>query len=236
MSHERLRHQWGELTAVAGENLWVIGSVDAWLGKCPPMLVCHGNGSTAKDFLQGWAWAPYFARQGFLVACADFGGPSNWGGPTSVTRMGQALDYLNAKGAAGPAVLFGGSMGALTALNFAKANPTRVKAVALTAPALNLTPFAAVPEVNTAYGGTYVPATHDPNYNPVTYGAGLPSKLPIKMWTASDDIDAPEANHAKPFFNVRPQTFWEKMGDAGGHTGVQTASAPSIFEWVRQFA
>lgn len=232
-----LRTQYGDgITGTAGEKAWIVGPPSGWSGQLKPLIVLHGNGADAADFVKGWAWAPYFAELGFLVCVPDAGGKTNWGGPNAVTQIGKALDYLNALGATGPAVIFGGSMGALGALNFAKANPTRVRAIALATPALDLFPFSTVPELNAAYGGTYVPATHDANYNPCVYAATLPTSLPIRMWTTSDDTVTPDNLHAAKFFEARPTTTWTGMGPCGDHAGGQTAAASGIMSWVATFA
>lgn len=229
----RLRHQFGAgLTGNAGEKAWIIGPHEAWAGQCHPLIALHGNGSDARTFLDGWAWAPYLAQRGFLVCVPDAAGASNWGRPLSSTRVTQALDKLNALGATGPAVLFGGSMGAITALNFTRLNPTRVRAVALTTPALDLSKYLG-PEVTAAYGT----ATPDMNlYSPKHYAANLPSELRIRLWTASDDTAAPEADHAAPFVAARPQTEWTQLGAVGGHAGGQVASAEQVFDWVEEWA
>lgn len=164
-------------------------------GAVRGVISCHGSG------VLGPAWAmtdpnvaalnQLLASQGFPVICPDLGGGNTWGNDTSVTRVGQAWTQVVAEGAkADKVLLLGGSMGTLTALNYAKANPTNVAAIALVLPIVDLQDahdnrgFTAVSE--TAYGGNAAYLTALAAHNPAVNTASF-AGIPIKLWYSTDD-------------------------------------------------
>lgn len=160
------------------------------------VLSCHGSGGTA----QTWAWTDvnsypinqWLARVGFPVLSCDFGGTNTWGNDTSRTRVGDAFTFAQSKLGVktDKVLLFGASMGTLTALNYARANPTKVAAIALALPITDLVDahdnrgFTAVTE--TAYGGTAAYNAAKAAHNPATNTADL-AGIPIKLWYTTDD-------------------------------------------------
>jgi alpha-beta hydrolase superfamily lysophospholipase len=125
---------------------------------------------------------------------ADFGGPENWGNPVAITRVGQAFTYLqsSAVGASTePVILMAQSMGAVTVLNWARANLASVAAAVLFLPVVDLSDVVGdggylATSINSAYSGGWLEATYGAVHNPATYAASL-SGLPIQIWHTSDD-------------------------------------------------
>ena len=136
------------------------------------------------------------ARAGFIVALADVSQTTSqgtFGNTTSQTRIGQLRTFM--LGASSPIVpssgemfLVGGSGGAAAILNYARANPANVAAIAATTPLVDLQDFytsrtdatITQAEVNAAYGGdvTASYATHNPSASGnQTALAGVPMKL-----------------------------------------------------------
>jgi pimeloyl-ACP methyl ester carboxylesterase len=136
------------------------------------------------------------AEAGTPVASGDFGSPTHWGNGTSVTRTEQLRLWQqtaqNVK--TDKVVLLAVSMGALAALNWARQYPTRVAAIALLTPIVNLGYYHDVysdggvvsAQIDAAYGGSAAYAAAAPTSDPMLYGAQL-SGIPMKVWYSTDD-------------------------------------------------
>lgn len=174
------------LSAASAVRIDVTGTEDVtvWTGRTTPtagavpVIYCHGvlgsgtddawldNDRAADDLRPIAAW-------GHPVFVPNAGGPSTWGNQTSVdavtavvtwaaTAYGTRTDYV---------ALAAESMGALTALNWAVQNPTKVAAVWLRVPCLglqwthdNVPTFSGL--IDSAYGGTVSEAEYD-TYDPM---------------------------------------------------------------------
>lgn len=135
-----------------------------WLGDGTRrgVIVCHGYASDALTPVSG-GYLPQtamLARSGIPVLSADLGGSDTWGNDASLAALSDAWSYLKGLGASPDGVLlFGGSMGALTALNWIRENPAEVEAVGLAVPALNLADLhdndrgGVAASIEAAYGG-----------------------------------------------------------------------------------
>jgi alpha-beta hydrolase superfamily lysophospholipase len=111
--------------------------------------------------------------------------------------MTDAKNYLQgtAGAKAGKVLVYGGSMGALTALVWAMNNPTLVLGVGGIIPVVNLADVhdnnrgGHAASIETAYGGAAgyaaAVAAHNPAANP-----GLLASMPIKLWTGGNDAVA----------------------------------------------
>lgn len=179
-----------------------------WLaenGKSKPgVIAAPGRGAGAGQPVA----VPYFghvtealANAGYPVLSIQGGvGLYEWGSADAEASVEAGRVYLEAQGApTGGVFLLGISMGNLGLLNWARANPTLVKAQAGAIPAVDLqqhytadTPSSAQSQISTAHGGA--PSTaNNPAANPddVTW--------PIRFYTASDDPSCPPtwtANYA----------------------------------------
>jgi hypothetical protein len=131
-------------------------------------------------------------------------------------------------------------MGNLSAMAYARANPTQVAAIAGVIPALDLNDIhannrgGAAAGVNTAYGGAYVQATHGPTHNPVTYAATLPASLPIAIWTASDDPLCVPAT-TTTFMTARPGTGNNSVGALGHSEASVAAAATGVVAFIEEY-
>jgi len=166
----------------------------------------HGAGGTGLTVL-GWlgdgkpGTPTYVAQAGYSAIAADAGGTQTWGNQAAIDGAersygrSQALPGVKA----GKVFLIGASMGGLSALNWAAANPNRVAGVALIIPVINPNDvkvndrggYASL--VNTAHGGTYDEATMGSTKNPRTMAAaGKFDDIPILIFYGlTDDVCVP---------------------------------------------
>jgi pimeloyl-ACP methyl ester carboxylesterase len=174
---------------------------------------------------------------------------AQWGNDTVTAaggRMKIQWDYLKAQLGAktDKMVIYGGSMGGLNSLNFLRANPTLVAAVALVIPALALgnmydnqtlesVGIASRASIEAAYGGAAGFAAardaHDPYVHRADYAA---LGVPIKIWYSTSDP-------------VTPPSFITDFASAAGATtvsmgaighGVLSSVAPDIADFLNTYA
>lgn len=141
-------------------------------------IATDGNQSTLTDLI---------AQAGFTAISGDNGGPAAWGNSIAVQSVNAYTSRLQGMAGVTPGkiALIGSSMGGLTSLNFAAANPSKVSCIVAIIPVINLTDiytnnrlgFAA--SILAAYGGGYSEADYGPTRNPLTEAslgklAGIP--------------------------------------------------------------
>jgi pimeloyl-ACP methyl ester carboxylesterase len=212
-------------------------------GGGKPVVACHGRVDFGSQFFN-----PIWMRPSVLALCEadyvvlspDLSGQSPWGNDASQTKVGDAKARLQAAAvgaASGKVGLLGISAGALTALNWARANPTLVAAIALICPVVDLAyehdqnvgGFAA--EIETAYGGAAgyasAVATHDPMQNTASHASGPP----IRMWRTTDDTVAVTARQDAFASAVGSKLVTTSLG-TGGHTGanIDATQVVSFFQ------
>jgi pimeloyl-ACP methyl ester carboxylesterase len=166
-------------------------------GSAPGVVYCHGYGEVSFSPTNSANTGQYplfnaLANQ-FAVASGDFSNDA-WGNSTSVGNVGTTKTWMqSAMGAqSGKVGLVGVSMGALTALNYAKANPSSVACVVCVLPAIDLNDFATNntggygASANAAYGGTYSDGTYGSSSNPYYYAASFPS-IPVHLYYSTAD-------------------------------------------------
>jgi pimeloyl-ACP methyl ester carboxylesterase len=130
------------------------------------VVMCHGYQMAADSYNPSinagfrYQWKP-FVDAGFAVLVPDCAGSATFGSDAAQTALGAAVTW----GLAQPGVktdkviLFGTSMGTLTALNWARANPTKVAGYVGTLPAANMSDIhdnnrsALATVIEAAYGG-----------------------------------------------------------------------------------
>lgn len=149
---------------------------------------CHGAGQTAPAI--GPAELAIFEALGIPWIAHDLGGPQTWGNSSAQSALNKVWNYaktaLNVK--PDKMVIWGGSMGSLTALNYLRSFPGNVAACGVALPivdpedvrANNRGGFGA--NVQTAWGNP-VPDSGRPISNMEDY----PSNIPIKVWADSAD-------------------------------------------------
>jgi pimeloyl-ACP methyl ester carboxylesterase len=154
-------------------------------------------------------------------------GTDGWANNTVMSRITSGATYLQGTMGAksGKLLLYGFSMGALATLAWAAHNPTKVAAVFVGIPTINLgdiwtnntSGFTAA--INTAYGGTYSPTATDGVYGGQVQAAhdvyymsqntpSLFTSFPIMMWYGSSDVTA------QPSFVT---AFASSVNTAGGN-------------------
>jgi pimeloyl-ACP methyl ester carboxylesterase len=172
-------------------------------GTRPGIVYCHsvGNDSAqvaATGYVDTVTMA--LAQAGYMLYGGDMGGTAVWGNDASQTAVTTARTNVQAAATggakAGKVGLLATSMGALTALNWARANPSLVACIGLMIPVVdlayehdnNVNGYAAA--IEAAYtnlaGYQAAVATHDPMQNTASHASGPP----IKMWRSTDDAIA----------------------------------------------
>lgn len=181
-------------------------------------IYCHGHSALTHASLSLLYNGLFLGDVGFTVAgsgrpvfMGDFQ-DNSWGNDACVSTMLKAWEWMDDElGCASDGVyLMGGSMGMLSACNFAHwvlggfsiagftAPDIEIKAIAGIIPqtdyedvrARNYSGYAA--EIVAAYGGQAAYDAARPTHNPIEYAAAL-SSIPIKLWYSSDDPACPPA-------------------------------------------
>lgn len=125
---------------------------------------------------------------------ADQAGDS-WGNDTGQTRLDGSITQISSiTGCSSSKVLLlADSMGSVIALNWARANPTKVAAIAILLPIPDLTWAYSDPGgnvlstgINTAYGGAPGYTTAQPTHNPALF-PGAYKNMQIKLWYCDND-------------------------------------------------
>lgn len=173
-------------------------------GTRPGIIYCHRLGADhleAIDPTYVQDTLANLALAGYLVLAVDAGGGSTWGNDASQTSVTSAHAYLTGTLGAktGKVHLYGWSMGAAVALNWARNNPTKVSAVGVACPVVdlayehdnNVQGFAAGMETALGVTGTWAGnatiTARDPIQNAASYAPGV---LPVKVWLSSNDVVA----------------------------------------------
>lgn len=169
----------------------------------PGIVYCHSVGNDASQAIAtGYVdqVTHALALAGYIVYGGDMGGTAPWGNDASQAAVGTGKTNVQATATGGAKSgkigLLATSMGALSALNWARANPTLVACIGLMIPVVdlayehdnNVNGYAAAIEI--AYtnlaGYTAAVTTHDPMQNTAAHASGPP----IKMWRSTDDAVA----------------------------------------------
>lgn len=147
---------------------------------------CHGAGS---DFTLG-PIEKYIASNGFPIIACDLGGTLTWGNDTSLQRITDKWTYMVTNYGVKPdkMILWGASMGSLTAMLYALDHPENVEALGVALPIMdpedvrsnNRGGYQAA--IEAVYGtGTAVPDTK----RPITRAASLIPQA--RIWVSEDD-------------------------------------------------
>jgi pimeloyl-ACP methyl ester carboxylesterase len=167
-------------------------------GNYRGVILGPGHGGTAID-----AVTPTYtnlqlealADAGIPTLVVDAGGATAWGNDTAIARMGDAKTYLQGTLGAktGKIFLWGFSMGALSALNWARTNLSSVAAIALVCPATDLADLhdnrGFGTEINTAYTNLAGYTAALPTHSPVQFASTL--TVPCKVWYGDADTTIP---------------------------------------------
>lgn len=210
-----------------------------------PVLYCHENGGGAGSIAaQAAYWEVIPDRLRTVLAAHDLGSATNWGNDAALTALTAFKATVAGAGYWSQArdskvVLFGGSMGTVTALNWARANPTLVAAIVIGLPVVDAEDVRAnnrgalQAPIEAAYtnnaGWQSARATH----NPIEYAASL-SAIPMKLWYASDDTIALPANVLSFQALVGASCEVQSMG-AVGHTFAYAMLAEEIAAYLAAY-
>lgn len=187
-------------------NEWQIVSQPLDRGLIPtryPMLTGHGAGgdhSVAGNYGQQAIVPKILTTRGMIDITADYGGPHTWANDASMNAMTQAFNHLqnNTEAKKGKVLLRGGSMAGLQALVWAAANPTKVAAICIDLPVIDLEEIwwanmgGYKANINAAYGaGGYKVDVHSPTKSPLRMAqAGVFYDLNIPMLIHYGTTDA----------------------------------------------
>lgn len=174
-----------------------------------PIILCHGYNVGALQWYASEGEMAHRAVEAYDITAvgAELAGTSTWGNDASITALGAAITWAgtNHGTRTDKVALYGTSHGALTALNWAMRNPSKVVAMALTIPAVSLQGIhdrdpaslgltAAIDTAYTNHAGYLAGlATHDPST--VANLATLKTLGPItRIWYSTTDniIDVAE--------------------------------------------
>lgn len=223
---------------VAGETDVVFGTVKTDLHTQPRGIVfAHGSGEVAADtpLRHGRLFAKIAKRAS--VHAGDLGFQT-WGNDLVVTRIGQAITYLQSIGVTTPVGLVGVSMGGLSVLNYALRFPENVACVAGVIPATDLADLRANtdPAMTAVYGEIDAIYGAPPNadytgHSPILFAADLPATMPIYFWSSSDDpLVRPPTIDA--FLAARPQTGHTDLGALGHTDAAVDAASTEVNAWL----
>lgn len=159
-----------------------------------------GDGSIAwRSYAERSALINGLASAGHVVLSCTHGGNGTWGNDTVISRITAAKNYLLAMDGVLPAkiALLGTSMGALSSLAWAGANPSIASCVVGIIPVVNLTDVHTnnrggfKSAINSAYSGAYSEGVYGYTHNPDTMaGSGAFSSIPTQFWYGDSDVIA----------------------------------------------
>jgi pimeloyl-ACP methyl ester carboxylesterase len=164
-----------------------------------PVVYCHSAfGSTEEltglDAIEHPCKA--LVRHGFSVIAATLPMEHWWGTAEAVATTRGLIDrHRSTLSGTGPAVLYGTSMGAATAIQTAAAKPADVACIVLAAPCLDLEHQRRAselgPYINAAWGKTPIESNRDPlpkGANPIDRARALADVPVLLMCASNDDI------------------------------------------------
>lgn len=204
-------------------------------GSVPGVVYCHGHGQFSSSPTNSLLTGQYplfnaLASQ-YAVGSGDFDDDA-WGNATSLSNVNSLITWMQSTMGvqSGKVALVGISMGALTALNFAKANPSKVACVVGIIPALDLNDFATNNRAGygasalAAYGGSYSDASDGATYNPYYYAASFPD-VPVHLYYSTADTTALPA-YVTGFAAACPSATATVISTTLNHSEAAVAAAP----------
>lgn len=202
------------------------------------IVVIHGAGATADYFLTdplSNLIVPNIVSTNQMPAIAtDAGGNLTWGNATAQAAMDATMTYFTSRlGAKDQVILLGQSMGGTTVLNWARNNPSKVAAIALHLPIVDLQdvidndrgPGLGV-TVPPAYGGGNPPSAFNPAANTADYIG-----MPIRIWYSSNDLSCDPG--VVTTFGTAVGAIMTSLG-AVGHT-ITGIDYDDMSAWIGQY-
>lgn len=195
-----------------------------------PLSVPYGTGAKGDALLGA------LTRRKVPVLSADFGGLSPWAKDTAITVAGEGFTFFTTSAArhaqvkADGVLLCGFSMGAANALNWAKANLSKVRAIALCIPVTDMAdaydndrgPGLAA-QIASAYTNEAGWLAAEPAKNPINFADDF-AGIPVGIWYATDDAAVPVATVTAFQAAVGASCEVHSLGTAG-HTASAVPSS-----------
>lgn len=216
-------------------------------GTVTGIVFCHGAGGSEAD---AWSGASTnlkrilgsIAQTRPVLAPAYTAGGDKWGNAAAVTQVNDAVTYLGAQGCrANKVILVTRSMGNLYAMNWARANLSKVAGIVSfegVSDLLNIRNQAGfTASVDAAYAGGYSNATYGATYNPTVYAATHDlDGIPTRLYYATDDTTVPPAT-VTTLAGLIPTASAISMG-TGGHADAPLANVdlPDLLTWIDNLA
>ncbi len=235
----------GPLSGSKVDECFVETDTTGWVGGSPPppLILVHGAGFLTK-YMTNWdsTTANYCKMthelaKYFTVYVSDFGGDW-WGSPDHVARIDDARTYLqSAWGTSGPVTLVGFSMGGLGVLNYARANPSLVRAVCTIFPVISLNRYrtdtpGALAQIDATYSGGYSDGTYGSMHNPALWASSLTTSVPVRIHYSDADTQVPP-DTITSFKTARPKTQIEMVGMNGHGDGTVGDALDHIIRFCR---
>lgn len=227
------------------DQCFVESDAKQWYGGTPkpPLIIVHGAGFVTP-YITNWdsttanyCKMTHTLAKYFTVYTSDLGGDW-WGSPDHVFRISEAKTYMeNNYGTSGKLTLVGFSMGGLGALNWARINPSAVRAVVAAFPVISLNRFrtdtpGALAQIDACYSGGYSDATYGSQHNPALWASSLDSSIPVYIPYSDADTTIPH-DTITTFKADRPATTIEMVG-SNGHGDLTIGDAlPHIIRFAR---
>jgi hypothetical protein len=214
------------------------------LNNCKrPIIVLHGHsgdaaqGSQGGSLLDSGGHLRALARAGYAVLSIDAGGPADWGGPSTMTKIAAAIASPIVRT---PVGIVGYSMNGLGSLNYIKRHASDVFACWLWEPVTDLSWANGAngtwsTEITAAYGSYAASAGYRVADEYSTWhGLGIP----IKVVHASDDSVVPPSQSASFVTGVNdPKVTLRSPAPTGDHVGVFPNIPPSeMVAFFEQYA
>jgi pimeloyl-ACP methyl ester carboxylesterase len=205
------------------------------------VVIIHGAGADADYFLTdplSNPIAPTIVSTNRMPAIAtDAGGNLTWGNSTAQTAMDATMTYFTSQlGAKDQVILLGQSMGGTTVLNWARNNPSKVAAIVLHLPIVDLQDIVdnnrgpgLGPTVPPAYGnplGDVIPPAFNPAANTADYVG-----MPIRIWYSTNDLSCDPGVVAA--FGTAVGATMTSLG-AVGHS-ITGIDYDDMAAWIAQF-
>jgi pimeloyl-ACP methyl ester carboxylesterase len=238
---------------VTSSDIWRYALPSSYDPRRPAPLVLYLHQAQSSVKVEDRPWENSLERPmsqalqdaGFIVAAAQDGytvGDNNtdrYGNDASIANITELYKYIRARYAVSSVILYGVSMGGLTAFNIlARATIPNIAAVYLINPAYDLAAAYAHPSfttpIATAYGigggVTYAAATE--GHDPALMNAKDLRNVAIRIVAAADDPDIPESSY-NPILAKFPQSPEASMTTpAGGHLSSAQFSSTDMMSFL----
>lgn len=194
------------VAGASSHHLIVRDSGRNYAGKTPVLYCHHATGTWSTGFypaalgvVTDQPLAQMFQRLASLdhaVGTSDQAGTASWSNDAALAEVTATLTELGARTGCRTdrVLLLGDSMGSTLALNWARANASKVAAIALLLPIPSLSYVHGNPggnslsgQIDTAYGGSSGYTAAAPTHDPALFASSY-KDMNIKFWAADDDV------------------------------------------------